>query len=75
MNFDEWYKQRGFNYLPGEKELMEIAFTSGKDSNHELSEISAALHYPERWDTSAYPTMLDAIKEISECSKCSGRTK
>lgn len=30
----------------------------------ELCELSAAIHYPECWDTMAYPTLLDALIEI-----------
>ena len=26
--------------------------------------MAEAIHYPECWDTIAYPTLLDAIKEI-----------
>lgn len=35
--------------------------------------ISKAIHYPECWDTMAYPTLLDAIKEVGcnpgQCSQ------
>ena len=30
----------------------------------EINSISKAIHYPECWDTFAYPTLLDAVKEI-----------
>ena len=30
----------------------------------ELQELSAAIHYPECWDTMAYPTLLSALTEI-----------
>ena len=33
----------------------------------EIQEMQKALHYPECWDTSVYPTFLDALKEIG-CS-------
>ena len=75
MNFDEWYERRGFDATPGEKELMEIAFTSGVASNRELSEIASTLHYPECWDTAAYPTLLNVVEEIFVCSNCSRRSK
>jgi len=34
------------------------------DPDERLDEISEAIHYPECWDTMAYPTLLDAIKEF-----------
>ena len=36
----------------------------------ELEEIAEAIHYPDCWDTMAYPTLLDAITEINHCSAC-----
>ena len=36
----------------------------------ELEEIAEAIHYPDCWDTMAYPTLLDAITEINHCSVC-----
>ena len=38
--------------------------------NTTIEEVKTALHYPECWDTMAYPTLLDAIKEISNCTVC-----
>ena len=35
-----------------------------------LSKISNVIHYPMCWDTVAYPTLLDAIKEMSHCQLC-----
>jgi hypothetical protein len=29
------------------------------------------LHYPDCWDTAAYPTLKDAIHEVLACSECS----
>ena len=36
----------------------------------ELEEVAEAIHYPDCWDTMAYPTLLDAITEINHCSAC-----
>ena len=30
-------------------------------------ELARAIHYPECWDTMAYPTLFDALIEISHC--------
>lgn len=35
-----------------------------------LSKIRMELHYPECWDTVAYPTIFDALFEIAGCSEC-----
>jgi hypothetical protein len=34
------------------------------DLQWELCELGAAIHYPECWDTMAYPTLLSAMMEI-----------
>lgn len=35
------------------------------------ADLEKALHYPQCWDTAAYPTALDVIKEIyPRCSEC-----
>ncbi|GAI04358.1 unnamed protein product [marine sediment metagenome] len=31
--------------------------------------LKTAIHYPEHWDTAAYPTLIDAISQLS-CSAC-----
>lgn len=39
----------------------------------EIKQISDALHYPDHWDTAAYPTLEHAIWEILTlylCSEC-----
>ena len=33
-----------------------------------LDKIARELHYPNCWDTTAYPTIWDAIYEIAKCS-------
>ena len=33
-----------------------------------IQKIQEAIHWPECWDTAAYPTLLAAIKEISGCN-------
>jgi len=34
-------------------------------------EAAKLLHYPDCWDTAAYPTLVDAIMESLACSGCS----
>jgi hypothetical protein len=39
----------------------------------ELAEIAKRLHYPQCWDTAAYPTLMEALLEIAAhdgCSEC-----
>ena len=33
-------------------------------ADSELTVIAKAIHYPECWDTIAYPELIDAIKEM-----------
>jgi len=35
--------------------------------NEELEQIAKHIHYPECWDTMAYPTLADAVREITCC--------
>ena len=44
-------------------------FTHPASSNH-LDEISKVLHYPDCWDTAAYPTLEDAIIEAKSWAHC-----
>ena len=41
------------------------------DQANMISSIARAINYPDCWDTTAYPTLLDAIKEmgrnVSDC--------
>lgn len=34
-------------------------------------DLGSLIHYPEHWDTAAYPTLADALREIG-CSECRG---
>jgi len=34
------------------------------------AELNKIMHYPECWDTAAYPTVLDAVSEVFKCSEC-----
>lgn len=36
-----------------------------------LDKIAKELHYPDCWDTMAYPTIYDALYEMASCSECS----
>lgn len=33
----------------------------------QIKEIALHIHYPECWDTMAYPTLADAVCEITHC--------
>jgi len=45
-----------------------------EDLNKQVEDIGEAIHYPDCWDTVAYPSLLDAIKEIANCNYCDGNT-
>lgn len=36
----------------------------------ELAKIAKEIHYPECWDTAAYPTIYNALHEMAACCKC-----
>lgn len=36
-----------------------------------VKEVSIIIHYPDCWDTVAYPSLRDALKEIAGCAGCS----
>ncbi len=39
----------------------------------ELQAIANKIHYPDCWDSMAYPTLLDAVHECYDgCSQCGG---
>lgn len=35
-----------------------------RECDSDLMEIADAIHYPECWDTMAYPTLFSAVREI-----------
>jgi hypothetical protein len=37
----------------------------------ELAEIAKTIHYPDCWDTAAYPTIYSALNELAGCVGCS----
>lgn len=41
------------------------------DILNELSALAAAIHYPECWDTAAYPDLLSALREVTASAGCS----
>ena len=47
----------------------EIPLFTHPASNH-LDEIAKVLHYPDCWDTAAYPTLEDAIIEAKSWAHC-----
>ena len=38
-----------------------------KELNAERERIAKQIHYPECWDTAAYPSLADAVCEIAAC--------
>lgn len=36
----------------------------------ELNRIASNIHYPECWDTMAYPTLADAVCGSTRCEQC-----
>ena len=36
-------------------------------TNDGAEALAKAIHYPDCWDTMAYPTLFDALVEISHC--------
>jgi hypothetical protein len=42
-----------------------------KKSPEIVPSIAQAIHYPECWDTAAYPTVEDALRELYAWFKCS----
>lgn len=45
------------------------AKTAGKKKKQtSIEDVMKALHYPDCWDTAAYPTVLDAVLEVFKCS-------
>lgn len=37
----------------------------------DISALAAAIHYPECWDTAAYPDLLSALREVTASAGCS----
>lgn len=46
-------------------------FFAARKHGSPYGNIADAIHYPECWDTAAYPTVLCALHEIYEWFKCS----
>jgi len=63
----EWLKERAaFGAGTRAKEILDyIGEIEGRNK-----ELADTIHYPNCWDTMAYPTLLSAIREISNCSIC-----
>ncbi len=58
MSFTEWFNEDDHDLYNYPEEAMQEAW------NAALEKVGRAIHYPECWDTMAYPTLLDALKEI-----------
>jgi hypothetical protein len=37
-------------------------------TNEQARKLADAIHWPDCWDTMAYPTLFDALAEISSCT-------
>lgn len=46
---------------------LETALTAARA---EAEALRKALHWPECWDTAAYPTLESAAREVFECNEC-----
>ena len=55
-------------YNWGDRSEWEPLFTH--PANNHLDEIAKVLHYPDCWDTAAYPTLEDAIIEAKSWAHC-----
>lgn len=53
--------------LSGEQVVREMR---AEAVDKELAELAKLIHYPECWDTMAYPTLLDALSEMAACAEC-----
>lgn len=45
-----------------DNETYMLALEAASKAKAELEDIAKIIHYPECWDTMAYPTLLSAIK-------------
>lgn len=51
--------------------INQIAAAPQPEAQQPAQNFSAMIHYPEHWDTAAYPTLDSAITEILLCTGCS----
>lgn len=67
-----WYEKDSSGYChygDNPNYIRRILYTTPKVSEIE-SELMKSLHYPRCWDTSAYPTLSDAVREFFKCAEC-----
>lgn len=49
-------------------------YTSPKEpSQDERKALAEAIHYPDCWDTAAYPTLADALSEVAASFRCTNQ--
>ncbi len=44
-----------------------------EQANKDIQVLAEAIHYPDCWDTMAYPTLLSAIIEMNHCTTCANK--
>ncbi len=44
-------------------------------ADKDIQVLAEAIHYPDCWDTMAYPTLLSAITEVNHCTTCANKYK
>ena len=69
MKAGEGDYEKAFSWNFSEKTGYTIPLYPQPTTNH-LDEIAKVLHYPECWDTAAYPTLEDAIIEAKSWAHC-----
>lgn len=45
--------------------------STGESTKRSALDMARAIHYPECWDTAAYPTLQDAMREVVNHAQCS----
>ena len=67
--------------LGGKSEVVptvSVAMFGSAELADELRAVAAAIHYPDCWDTAAYPTLLSALEEIgcspADCTRLASTT-
>jgi len=53
------------------KMLIAFARAVAAESARQTATAAKAIHYPECWDTAAYPTLKSALEEVYASFKCS----
>jgi hypothetical protein len=59
MNYEAWR----ISYQSSEQ-AARAAFQRTQELEQKLKDAAAAIHYPDCWDTAAYPSLMTALNEI-----------